>query len=110
MCQLIHATTWMSTAVPILHQQVAPLRALLEKAYGKVGSRKKRAVKKVRLLYIGWDDTCNNAFEQVRDSLCNAVKIAHRDPNKVICVHTDASDIFWSGIVTQCNSDELAKP
>lgn len=49
------------------------------------------------------------AFEEVKRSLRNAVELSHRDPTKIICVHTDASDKFWSGIVTQCDPSELHK-
>lgn len=43
-------------------------------------------------------------------SLKNHVEISCPDPNKVICVHTDASEYYWAGVVTQCEEEELSKP
>ena len=36
--------------------------------------------------------------------------LSYPDPQKVICVFTDASELYWSGVVTQCTKDELTKP
>lgn len=110
LCQFIHGAMWMSNSLPQLHEQIAPLREVLEKAYTRANSRTKRAVKKIRLSDVGWDKSCDVSFEAVRHSLCNAVELSHQDPNKVLCVHTDASDKFWSGVVTQCQPSELSKP
>ena len=45
----------------------------------------------------------------LQDSLRNAVKLAYPDPDKTICVHTDASDRYWSGVVSQVAPDDLRK-
>ena len=37
------------------------------------------------------------------------VNLAQRDPKKVICVYTDASDAYWAGVATQCDRAELDK-
>ena len=110
LCQFVHASNWVCNAIPELHKQMSPLKELLEKSYAAAGSRKKKAMKKIRLSDQGWCDTHRLAFEQVKESLCNAAKLSHRDPAKIICIHTDASDKFWSGIVTQCDPSELQKP
>lgn len=59
---------------------------------------------------MGWENKQVLAFEQVRWSLCNFVEKARRDPANIICIHTVASDRFWSGIDTQCGPAELQKP
>ena len=92
--KFVHAVWWMATEIPALEEQVAPLRELLEAAYEKVGSRKKTFVKMVRHSDIGWDDNCKISFEQVRESLCNGVKLSHRDPEKTVRVHTDVRDML----------------
>lgn len=110
LCHFVHVATWRFNAIPFLHKQIEPLNSFLKKAYKAAGIRKKKCVRKIRLLDIGWDDSCDQAFSQVRNSLCNAVKLSHRDPKTFIRVHTDAIDRFWSGIVTQCCQEELGKP
>lgn len=70
-------------------------------------NRKKRCIKKVRLLDIGWSGVHMKALEQVKTSLCDTVKLSLRDPNKIICNPNDASDLFLSGMVTQCHINKL---
>lgn len=110
LCQFVHGASWVSASIPLLHEAVSPLRDLLEIAYDKVASRKKSAIKKIRLDQIGWSAKHEEAFYTVRDMLCNAVKLSHRDPSKILCIHTDASDRFWAGVVTQCDENQLHKP
>lgn len=47
-------------------------------------------------------------FEELRHLLCNAVPLAHCDLNKPICIHTSASDKFWSRILMQINPHKLS--
>lgn len=72
--------------------------------------RQETCVKKIPLPIIGCENSCNQTFRQVKDSLCNEMKLSHKDPKKVICVHTDASDRFWYGFVKQFSKEELCKP
>lgn len=59
---------------------------------------------------MDWENEYVLAFEQVKWSLCNAVELAHCDPANILCVHTDTSDRFRSGIATECDPAELQKP
>ncbi len=38
-----------------------------------------------------------------------AVKLSHRDHSKTLCICTDASDLFWAGVVPHCDADEMEK-
>lgn len=38
------------------------------------------------------------------------VKLAHRDPNRRLCVYTDASGLEWSGVVTQVPHENPSLP
>lgn len=38
------------------------------------------------------------------------VKLAHRDQQKTLCVYKDASEPYWSAVLTQCEASELDKP
>lgn len=110
LCQFVHGAIWVSETIPMLHEKIQPLRDILESAYEKPGSRKKKCIKRIPLSTVGWDVTNDKAFEQVREMLCNSVRISFLDTSKILCIHTDASDRFWSAIVTQCENTELEKP
>ncbi len=59
---------------------------------------------------LSWGDKHLQAFQSLQEQLRNSVRLAHRDPNKVLCIYTDASELFWAVVVTQCNEEELKKP
>lgn len=109
-CQFVHATTWMRNAISELRKMMSPFRDVLKKSYFSTQSQKKKSVKKIRLPDMEWGDTYAIAFDHVKNGLRNAVELSHRNLSKIIWVHTDASDLFWSGIVTQCDPEELVKP
>ena len=48
-----------------------------------------------------------SAWEKIRESLAEAVKLSHPDPSKVVCVFSDASDRFWGSMVTQVSKEDL---
>lgn len=54
-----------------------------------------------------WDYNYVLAFKHVKMSLREAVESSRCDEASTICVHTEASDRFWSGIATRCNPTEL---
>lgn len=80
---------------------------MLEKAYGEAGKRKKRAIRSIQLRALSWGDMQDDAFFDLRDCLRNSVKTAYPNPKKIICIHTDASDQFWAGVVTQTDEKNL---
>ena len=110
LCQFIHCCRWMATVIPNFVQEVAPLVELLEAAYKKSGRRTKRSIKNIELASLSWGARHATAFKYLQDSLRSAVQIAHPDPSKVICVYTDASKYFWSGIVTQVSAAHMRLP
>lgn len=107
--QFVYCVNWMSTAIPRFPERVAPLRKLLEKVYKQVGRRTKSAVAKVQLVPMGWTECHTLAFKDLQLQLKNAVKCAHRNQDKTLCLFTDASDEYWAGVVTQCVKAELEK-
>ena len=58
---------------------------------------------------LPWGTAHDEAFNDLQESLRNSVKLSYSDPDKTICVHTDASDRYWTGIVTQVDHSELDK-
>ena len=111
LCEYVHGVSWISTSIPRFAQRAAPLRELLETAYEKAGgSRKKKSIAKFNLKDLGWSEEHENAFNDLQDQLQEATRLAHRNPDMTLCVHTDASDKHWAVCATQCDASELSKP
>ena len=109
--QYVHCTQWMASAIPDYARSVAPLRALLERAYSKSGKRSKRSVQSLPLTgELAWGDAHQTAFDNIQAVLSNAIKLSHRDVSKQLCVYTDASALFWAGVVTQIPPEDMGKP
>lgn len=52
-----------------------------------------------------WTQSCQKAFELLRDSFCAAPILKHFDPNLSTILETDASDYVIAGILSQQHSD-----
>ena len=50
------------------------------------------------------------AFENLQPSLGIAIRLSYYDPDKTVCIFMDASDRFWSGVITETSVAELRKP
>lgn len=48
-----------------------------------------------------WHREHGDAFRRCKQTLEHQLTLAHVDPQKRLCVYTDAPDYFWSGIVSQ---------
>eukprot|EP00171_Calliarthron_tuberculosum_P002686 IDg2686t1 len=110
LAEFIYCVRWMSIAIPEFSKRVAPLVTVLEEAYEKVGKRTKRAIKNIALRSLSWGPDEERAFANLQDSLRNAVKMSYCAQDKVPCVFTDASNRFWSGVITQTTTKDLLKP
>ncbi len=99
----------MSPAIPDFTERIAPLRMLLEEAHRRSGSRKKRSIKKFSLLLLGRGPQHELAFNDLQQTLRNAVRLGHRDKTQQLCIFIDASDRYWAGIAMQCEKFELSK-
>ena len=109
-CEFVHCCRWMSIAIPDFAKRVAPLVALLEEAYTKTGRRTKRSIRGMLLQSLSWGASHVQAFHELQDTLRNALEMAHPKPDHVVCVFTDASEYYWSGVVSQTRPSELSKP
>ena len=111
LCQYVNAMTWISNSIPCFAQVIAPLRALLEKAYAATGGKRtKTSIANINLKSINWDESHDQSFKSLQTQVQKCIKLSHRDPTMTLCVHTDASDFFWAVAVTQCVPSELKKP
>jgi hypothetical protein len=106
--QFLCATNWMRANIPQYTELVAPLTKLLDIAAKAADSRKKTALTRVSLSSVGWCEDHLTCFERVKTTLKKMVPLSHPDPNKMVCLYTDASDGFWGAIATQVPTEDLA--
>lgn len=45
----------------------------------------------------------------MQDHLHDMLKLFHRNPMKVSCIYTDASEVNWGLFFTQCAKEDLGK-
>jgi len=100
----------MAIAIPDFAKRIGPLNDVHEEAFTKSGKRTKRSIQKIALSTLSWGPVHENTFLKLQDSLRTAVKLTYPDPQKATCIFTDASDKYWSGIVTQCDEEPLKLP
>ena len=72
--------------------------------------RTKRSVRNVKLTSTSWGPKHLAAWQKLKDAVATSVTRAVYDPTKQTCVWTDASNRFWSGVITQCEPGEQDKP
>lgn len=64
----------------------------------------------VNFIDIGWTTKEDEVFDACKTALSRQVTLAPSDESKRLDVYTDASDFFWSEIVTQVLLDDLNLP
>lgn len=97
----------MRSTIPEFARTVAPLLSALEKVYSRSTRRTKIAVAKVELTAADFGESELKAFEKLKKCLHDAATLAHPDPQKLLCLFTDASDKSWSGMLTQIPKCDL---
>lgn len=107
--QFVRTMQWMRNAIPDFSSIVPPLSEMLEKVYTKDGKRTKTSEARISLSSIGWGRNEYESFDRCKTALENQVTLAHRDEAQRLCAYTDASDLFWSGVVTQVPVEDLLK-
>lgn len=108
--QFLCAMQWLRSSIPNFQALVEKLHEFLETVYQHAGKRTKRAVSRVSLRNIGWSPSHDDAFNACKRAIANRATLAHRDETKRLCVFTDASDSYWSGVLTQVPRSELTFP
>jgi hypothetical protein len=107
MQQFVFAFNSMRTAIPSFSELLSPLQSILELVYAKAGHRTKSAVSRIPLLEVVWDPSHLAVFKSCQTALANATTLAHPSADKRICLYTDASQDFWSAIITQVPPSDL---
>jgi transposase InsO family protein len=97
----------MRTSIPGYNKLVQPLQDLMEAVYAQAGGRTKRKTAKVSLSEVGWTGEHDKCLTQLKLALTNMVMLSHPDPNKRLCVYTDASESHWGAMVSQVPMDQV---
>ena len=81
----------------------------MECVYSTAKGRAKNTVSRV-LLKDFWAEPHDRAFANLQEALVHAVTLARPDPNKLLCLFTDASDRQWSSVLTQVPPIDADQP
>ena len=108
--KFLHFCRWMASAIPYLQRIATPLHKILESAYQKTGRRTTRSIKNIQLSKLSWGKSHEHSVNNLQDSLREAVRLAYPKDGLTICIHTDASDSYWSAIVTQVRPEQIKLP
>ena len=110
LCQFVHCSRWMEISIPAFQERVLPLTEVLELAFEQTGKRKKKSIQNIPLSTLRWGDEGRKAFLSLHTSILHATKLGYPKEDKVLCLYTDASDKYWSGVVTQISEEQLQFP
>jgi hypothetical protein len=104
--QYVAAVNWMRSAIPNYSKRLVSLQAALAKMFKVKSRRTKKSAAAVSLLHL-WGPEEQAVFKDIQAASMKSMTLAFTDPDKRICVLTDASDRFYSGLVTQIHEEQL---
>jgi RNase H-like domain found in reverse transcriptase len=107
--QYVTAVNWMRSAIPNYSKHVESLQAALPRVIEGKSRRTKKTAAAVSLLHL-WGPEEKAAFKYLQAAIMESMTLAFPDPDKRICVLTDASDRFYDGLVTQIDEEQLDLP
>jgi RNase H-like domain found in reverse transcriptase len=99
----------MRSTIPNYSKRVAPLQAALAKVFEGKCRRAKKDTAAVSLLQL-WGPEKQSAFKDLQAVIMDSMTLAFPDPDKRICVLTDASDRFYAVLMTQIDEEQLDLP
>jgi RNase H-like domain found in reverse transcriptase len=109
LAQYVAAVNWMRSAISNYSKRVAHLQAALTTVFKSKSRRTKKAAAAVSLLHL-WAPEEQAAFKDLQAAIMDSMTLAFSDPDKRICVLTDASGGFYAGLVTQIDEEQLDLP
>ena len=110
LAQAIYLSNWLLPTIPRATELIQPLRDLLERCYqGKV-KRTKKVLVGVPLSEYGWNENHVKAWHDFRTAIAEATRVAIYDPDKILCVLSDASDHFYAACISQIEPEDVDKP
>lgn len=103
--ELVHAANWMRTAIPQFSRLISPLHDLLESEYRKNKTRKKTRLENRPI--PAWVDQHQEAFVCLVKAIKEQVRLGTPDPDKRLCLFTDANEPNWSGVLAQVTQKDF---
>jgi hypothetical protein len=104
--QYVAAVNWMRRAILNYSKRVAPIQAALAKVFEGKSRRTRKAAAAVSLLHL-WGPEEQSAFKDLQAAIMESMTLAFPDPDKRICVLTDASNRFYAGLMTHTDEEQL---
>lgn len=86
--QFLGLCGWYSSFVPHFEEKAAPLTDLLNKKQP-----------------FRWTAQEDGAFQTIKNAICHAPKLAHPDPQRELCLQTDASDLGLGAVIFHKRED-----
>lgn len=77
----------------------------MEENYSRHGSRKKTRI--FNRPISSWEDEHQDEFQRLIEAVKEQITLATADPDKRLCLFTDASEPHWSGVLTQVTQREF---
>ncbi len=107
----VYGAAWFRNHIPYFAECSAPLYDLWNKALAKHKRKTSRAASKIQLDDLEqWGPKEKQAFEDVKKGLLKAITLSAFDPELQTCVFTDASDLYWGLLITQCKPKDHLLP
>ncbi|KAE9342591.1 hypothetical protein PR003_g9399 [Phytophthora rubi] len=105
--QFLCAANWMRESVVDFARAAKPLQEKLDHVLATASRRTKRVVSGIGIELM---DTERAAFDELKNKLTNSASLAFPEPDAVMCLITDASDVGYGIIVTQVRSWQAGNP
>ena len=100
----------MAINMPLFTERVEVLNNILEKANSNSKKHTKKSIANISLRPLSWGIKKSEAFRSIQESVRNSVTLSYTKKDYVICVYTDASEDFWSAVLTQTTEEQLELP
>jgi hypothetical protein len=97
--QYVAAVNWMRSSISNYSKPVTPLQAALAKVFEGKSRRTKKSAAAVSQPHL-WGPEEQAAFKYLQAAILESMMLAFPDPDKRICVLTNASDRFYASSVT----------
>ena len=101
---------WIREDIPLLSKPAAVLTQFRVNALKHKKRKNMQAAQKITLAQAGWKREHQEAWEQIKAMMLQAITTSFRDKRKRACIFTDASTEGWCYTITQCEPGELEKP
>ena len=108
--KFLGAANWMRSWIPEFANETFPLQELLKAAQKIMQSAKTSNIAGFKFTSDVWNHEINSAFKNVKAAIRESTQFSHPDPEKLMCLFTDASDDHRGILLTQVPMAHLMLP